>query len=212
MTKPIRLHGMVGLCIGVPSGAFAAALMKHGAFGMTPFYSVSLSLRQTFGLLSMGTWNSVFQVCLILALCVILRKAKPMYIFSFLVAAAAGVILDGFNILCALLPETLPVRIACFGVGFVFMSVAISFCAECKMPVAPMNLFVRELAEYLGKPFHSIKLYFDIGCLLLSVTVSLVFARQLFGIGVGTLIGAFFQGPLSGVFIRAIRRNLEFYK
>ena len=78
--------------------------MKHGSFGLTPFYSVSLALFDASKLFTMGTWNAVFQVVLILLLVLILRKLKPRYLLSFVVAGVSSMILDGANAVCARLP------------------------------------------------------------------------------------------------------------
>ena len=61
-----KVHGAVALAVAVPLGAIGAALMKHGSFGLSPFYSVSLSLFEATGLFTMGTWNAAFQFTLIL--------------------------------------------------------------------------------------------------------------------------------------------------
>ena len=186
--------------------------MKHGSFGLTPFYSVSLALFDASKLFTMGTWNAVFQVVLILLLVLILRKLKPRYLLSFVVAGVSSMILDGANAVCARLPETIPVRIVCYITGFLVMTLGIALMAECKLPVAPMNLFVRELAEEWNKPFRRVKLVFDVGCLVLSITVSLCFAGRLSrGIGPGTVISAFLTGPFSGFYIAHLRKHFQFH-
>ena len=207
-----KIHGAAALAVAVPIGAVGAALMKHGSFGLTPFYSVSLALFDASKLFTMGTWNAVFQVVLILLLVLILRKLKPRYLLSFVVAGVSSMILDGANTVCARLPETIPVRIVCYITGFLVMTLGIALMAECKLPVAPMNLFVRELAEEWNKPFRRVKLVFDVGCLALSVTVSLFFAGRLSrGIGPGTVISAFLTGPFSGFYITHLRKHFQFY-
>ena len=206
-----EVHGWVGLALGVPLGAIGAALMKHGSFGLTPFYSVSLALFEATGLFTMGFWNAVFQIALILSLIVILRTWKLRYPISFLVAAVSSAILDGANSVCSTFPNTMPVRILCYTAGFLIMTLGIALMAECGLPVAPMNLFVRELAEELGKPFRRVKLIFDIVCLLLSITISFCFTGQISsGIGVGTIAAAFLTGPLSGAYIALLRRHIRF--
>lgn len=207
-----KIHGAAALAVAVPIGAVGAALMKHGSFGLTPFYSVSLALFDASKLFTMGTWNAVFQIVLILLLVLILRKLKPRYLLSFVVAGISSMILDGANAVCARLPETIPVRIVCYITGFLVMTLGIALMAECKLPVAPMNLFVRELAEEWNKPFRRIKLVFDVGCLALSITVSLFFAGQLSrGIGPGTVISAFLTGSFSGFYITHLRKHFQFY-
>lgn len=208
--KPKRVHGAVGLVIGVPLGAIGASLMKHGSLGMTPFYSVSLALYEATGMFTMGTWNTIFQVALVLALIVIRRKFFPRYVLSFAVAACASMILDGCNLLAANLPGDLLTRILSFAFGFLIMAVGIAILAKCKLPVAPMNLFPRELAEVYHKEFRQFKLWFDLGCLGFTLAVSWLFAGRLVGVGVGTLV-AVLTGPLTGVIIRWMAKRVEFY-
>lgn len=206
-----KVHGGIALALGVPLGAIGAALMKHGSFGLTPFYSVSLALFEATGRFTMGFWNTVFQVALILGLIVILRKWKLRYPLSFAVAAVSSAVLDGANAVFAGLPHTMPARVFCYVSGFLIMCLGIALMAECKLPVAPMNLFVRELAEEWGKPFRCVKLVFDICCLLLSLAVSLCFTGRISsGIGVGTIFSAFLTGPLSGFYISRLRRYFTF--
>ncbi|MGN0977120.1 MAG: DUF6198 family protein [Faecousia sp.] len=204
--EPVRVHGAVGLVLGVPLGAVGAALMKHGGFGMTPFYSVSLALYETTGVLTMGAWNAIFQVGLILALLLIRRRFAPRYVLSFGVAACSSAILDLANSAAAGLPDSLIWRIFSFAVGFLVLGLGISLLAKCRLPVAPMNLFPRELAEVTHREFRQMKLWFDLGCLALALLI----ARRPAGMGVGTL-AAVLTGPLTGVIIRFLDRHIVFY-
>ena len=208
--QPKTLHGAIGLVVGVPIGAVGAALMKHGRFGMTPFYSVSLALYEATGVLTMGWWNTIFQLCLILTLVIIRRQFFPRYLLSFAVAFCASTILDLVNNATAYLPETMGCRIICFASGFLIMAVGIALLARCRLPVAPMNLFPRELAEIMGREFRQLKLWFDLGCLMLTLVVSLLFAHRLVGVGVGTVV-AVLTGPLTGVIIRFLDRHIVFH-
>lgn len=204
-----KIHGAFGLVIGVPLGAVGASLMKHGSFGMTPFYSVSLALYEATGLFTMGTWNTIFQVALVLILALIQRRVYLRYFFSFLVAACASAILDGCNALVASFPTDIITRIFCFGSGFLIMAVGIALLARCKLPVAPMNLFPRELAEIYHREFRQFKLWFDLGCLAFTLLVSL-YVHRLVGVGIGTLV-AVLTGPITGVIIRRMEKHFVFY-
>lgn len=209
--SPRRIHGAAALAVAVPCGAIGAALMKHGDFGLTPFYSVSLALFHATGLFTMGTWNTVFQVALILSLILILRKVKIRYALSFAVAAISSVLLDLANSVCSRFPASMDVRILCYVPGFLIMTFGIALMAECTLPVAPMNLFVRELSEEWKIPFKRVKLVFDLCCLILSVTVSLCFTGHLNGVGTGTVISALLTGPISGIYISWLRKRVTFY-
>lgn len=204
-----KVHGAVALAVGIPCGAIGAALMNQGAFGLTPFYSVSLAVWKATGILSMGAWNTAFQVALIASLIVIVRKIKPRYALSFVAAAISSAILDAANGVCAGFSQAIPVRLICYTAGFFIMTFGIALMAECKLPVAPMNLFVRELSEEWRIPFRRIKLFFDVGCFLLSVVIALCFSHNLEPIGLGTLVSAALTGPLSGLYIREIRKHIQ---
>lgn len=207
---PIRVHGGLGLAIGVPLGAVGACFMKHGGFGMTPFYSVSLALYEATGILTMGAWNTLFQVGLVVTLMVIQRSMDPRYALSFAVAACASAILDGCNLLVGRLPSDLLFRSLSFGAGFLIMGLGIAILARCRLPVAPMNLFPRELAELTGREFRQMKLWFDLGCLGFTLVISLLFAHRLVGVGPGTL-AAVLTGPLTGVIIRWLDGHIAFH-
>ena len=90
------------------------------------------------------------------------------------------------------------------------MAVGIALLARCRLPVAPMNLFPRELAEIMGREFRQLKLWFDLGCLMLTLVVSLLFAHRLVGVGVGTVV-AVLTGPLTGVIIQFLDRHIVFH-
>lgn len=205
-----RINGGVALAVGAPCGAIGAALMKHGAFGLTPFYSVSLALYEATGIFSMGTWNTAFQIALVLTLVLIFRQMKPRYLLSFAVAAISSAILDAANAICARWSDAMSVRILCYAGGFAVMAFGIALMAECKLPVTPMNLFVRELAEAWNKPFRGVKLGFDVGCLVLSIAIALFFTGRLRGVGVGTIVSAALTGPVSGFYIAWIRKKVCF--
>lgn len=207
-----KVHGSVGFLCGVPCGALGAALMRHGSFGMTPFYSVSLALYEATKCFTMGAWNALFQLFLIVLLMLLLRKIRIRYLLSFAVGAVSSMLIDLFHLYIQNWPDTIGVRVLCFAAGLVVMCFSIAILAACKLPVAPMNLFVRELSQKLGRTFGAVKLYFDFSCLCLAVCVGLLIVGKLPGIGIGTVAAACFTGPLSGVFLQLQEKHIIFYR
>lgn len=207
---PLRLHGAVGLVLGMLGSALGTALMRHGNYGLSSFYAVSLALYRASGRLTMGAWNTIYQVVLILLLMLCLRRVRWSYLASFAVVAFSSVLIDQLSAMTARLPATLWVRLCCYLGGLLILSAGISFLATCKLPVMPMNLFVREIAESLHWPFGRFKIYFDISCLTFSVAVGLVFTGTTPGVGWGTLISVLAVGPLTNVLISVQRRLVEF--
>lgn len=209
--RPFYIHGFWGLCLGVTGSALGTVLMRHSDFGLSSFYSVSLALYKTSGIWTMGTWNTVFQAGLILLLILLLRRFRMSYLLSFAVVECSSVLIDLLHILSGSWPVTIPFRLLCFAAGLVILCFGISLLASCKLPVMPMNLFVREIAEDRNWPFSRFKFCFDIGCLVFSAAVSWFGAGQLYGVGWGTLFSTFCTGPLVGAFLKLERKRFAFY-
>lgn len=81
----------------------------------------------------------------------------------------------------------LVMRIICFGLGFLIMAVGIALLARCKVPMAPMNPFPRELAEIYHRELRQFKLWFNLCCVAFTLLVSL-YVHRLVGVGIGTLV------------------------
>lgn len=207
---PRPVDRFVGLSVGTVLGAVGAALMKRGGFGLTSFYSVSLCLYEVTGCLTRGGWNAVFQLVLILTLILIRRQFAPRYLLSFAVAWVQSVMIDLFDLLCAVIPDGWEARMLSYVGGFGIMSAGIAVLAVCGLPVAPMNLFVRELAENLGQSFHKVKTMFDLTCLVLAAGMSLCAVDGLVGIGWGTLAATVLTGPLTGLYLRWLSERVVF--
>lgn len=207
---PLRLHGLVGLALGVLCSALGTALMRHGDYGLSSFYAVSLALYHASGAFTMGTWNAVFQLVLILTLMGCLRRVRWSYLASFAVVLVSSALIDVLSAAAAGLPDAWWARLAGFLGGLLILSVGISLLATCKLPVMPINLFVREMAEAKRWPFGRFKLCFDTACLIFSVAVGLVFTGSTAGVGWGTVVSVFSVGPLTNLLISVQRRWIEF--
>ena len=208
--NPLRIHGFVGLVLGVACSALGTALMRHGDYGLSSFYAVSLALYRASGILTMGAWNTIYQVVLILLLMVCLRRVRWGYFASFAVVVVSSALIDRFSAVTGRLPYLPWVRAACYLIGLLILSAGISLLATCKLPVMPINLFVRELAEAKHWPFGRFKLCFDFACLTFSAAVGLLFTGSTPGVGWGTLISVLTVGPLTNVLISVQERFVEF--
>lgn len=65
---------------------------------------------------------------------------------------------------------------------------------SAKLPIIPTDLFPRELAVILNKPYKTVKTRFDLGCLTVTVVLSLLFLHGIRGIGIGTVFCALVMG------------------
>lgn len=75
---------------------------------------------------------------------------------------------------------------------------------RCKLPVIPTDLFPRDLAEIIQKPYARVKITFDVTCLLVTACLTYFALGRILGLGIGTVAAAFTMGKgvaIAGSFI-----------
>ena len=108
------------------------------------------------------------------------------------------------------LPSTPALRVAYLVLAIVGMGFGIALSNHCKLPIIPTDLFSRELALFFHWPYRRVKTTFDLICLAVTLTLSLVFFRDLKGLGVGTVLCAFVMGSIISRFDRFLDRHFRF--
>ena len=108
------------------------------------------------------------------------------------------------------LRDGFPIGAGYFAVSFAALTLGIALSNRCGLPIIPTDLFPRELAEILGKPYKTVKTLFDLGCLAVTVTLLLLFIHRLTGIGVGTVFCAIVMGRAIAWAGRQLERRVTF--
>ena len=145
-------------------------------------------------LLTLGTWTYLFQGTLVALLMILRKKFVPSYLFSFVVGFFFGLMMDLHELWITKLPLTIPLRILYFALSYIIICFGIALSNRCKLPIVPTDLFPRELAEILNKPYSRIKICFDVICLLITACMTYFCLGHIMGLGIGTIIAAFTMG------------------
>ncbi len=189
----LALGGAVLFC------SFGVDLMIKSGFGVSSISSVPYVFSRAFHSLTFGTWNYIFQTCLVAVLMFLKRKFSPGYIVSFGVGIVFGKSLDMFNIILADIPEGIVFRLIYFVVSFLSIALGITFANNCGLPITPTDIFPRDLSSILKMEYKVIKTRFDLMCLSLTVVLSLISFHKVIGIGIGTIVCAFTTGKAVAV-------------
>ena len=62
------------------------------------------------------------------------------------------------------------------------------------LPIIPTDLFPRDLAEIIGKPYSKVKITFDVTCLVVTACLTYFALGKILGLGIGTVVAAFTIG------------------
>ena len=194
--------------------AFGTAMQSHGNFGMstivTPAYVAHSYISQFAPFYTFGTAENVMQITVLIATMLIVRRVKVSYLLSLPVAIIYGFVLDGAVAVVSLLPTGIVARVIIYAVGMLLCCAGVALLFGSYLPLASHELIVKEVAGKYAFPVHKVKIVYDVGCLALAVTASLLLFGKLVGIGVGTVVGAFAYGPIIRLFQRIYEKLFRF--
>lgn len=196
--------------------AFGAACMEHAGFGLSmviaPAYLLHCALMPMLSWFSFGMAEIAFQATLLILMCLILRRFRFSYLFSFVTTVIYGFCLDGAILLVEHLPYTLGMRLLLYVAGMVLTSAGVAFF--CRTYIAPevYELFVEKVSKKFHKPFHRFKTVYDcLSCLLsLILSFALFGWGEFVGINWGTVVCALVNGTLIGGFEKLYDRLWRF--
>lgn len=198
--------------------AIGVALMERADFGVSmvvaPAYLIYRKLSLSLPFFTFGMAEYTLQAVLLALMCLILRRFRVSYLFSFVTAVFYGVILDLVMLPAALLPgEGFIARTVMYVLGMVSCSVGISLMFHTYISPEVYELLVKELSGYFGVELHRFKQGYDITSTLTGVVLSFVFFGlwHFEGVKLGTIFCALINGPMIGAISAWFDRHYEFY-
>lgn len=194
--------------------AIGTALTAYGGFGISmvvaPAYLLHLKLSELFPAFTFGAAGYTLQAVVLLVMMLLLRKAKLIYLFSFVTAVFYSFLLDGAMLLTSLLPQTIFLQVSLYVAGAVLCCAAIAFLFTSYLPPEAYELCVKEVSAKLGKPVHAVKTVYDCCSLAVALLLSLLFFGTIRGIGIGTVACAFLYGSLIRLFQKLYNNHFRF--
>ncbi len=216
--KKIIVYEEVAYIVANVILSFAVAMVTAADFGVSmivaPAYIVSLK----FPVLSFGQAEYVVQAFVFATLCIIKRKIKPIYFFSFFTCVFYGFILDVFRKIIPIFnPDVIPhgsfdmwLRVVFYVFGLLITSFSVALFMKIYLYSQVYDFFVKIISEHFGIKLSKFKTGFDISCLVVAIALSLLFFGTIKGIGIGTVIMAFINGSVIGFFAKIFDKYIDF--
>ena len=194
--------------LGVIVGGISVGFFKLAAFGVDPFQSFMSGMEQLIPI-DFGTLYVIVNACLLLFALVF--DKHYINIATMVNLFLLGYVVDfSHNTLLTIFPEaSMVVRIICFIFGFVVLCFASSLYMTADLGVSTYDAIALILTNKwkLGK-FKYIRIATDIVCVILGAVLFILGKGEFKDIptfiGVGTILTAFFMGPLIDFFNRKI--------
>ena len=194
--------------LGVIVGGISVGFFKLAAFGVDPFQSFMSGMEKLIPI-DFGTLYVIVNACLLLFALVF--DKHYINIATMVNLFLLGYVVDfSHNTLLTIFPEaSMIVRIVCFIFGFVVLCLASSLYMTADLGVSTYDAIALILTNKwkLGK-FKYIRIATDIVCVILGAVLFILGKGEFKDIptfiGVGTILTAFFMGPLIDFFNRKI--------
>lgn len=197
------------MLVGLILNACAVTMLLKSGFGISVVSGVPYVLSLIIPWFSLGTWTTIIQGTWLLIVMISLRRFRPGYLVSFVLAAFFGVLLNFCRYILTLFPDTLPYHIVFFVMGYCMMSTGIACLIRCKLPVLPFDTVPREFVSVKNISIRTARTWFDVSNLVLVLLLSLIFLGRIEGIGLGSVFCALFMGTGAGFAARIMDRFLD---
>lgn len=196
--KKIRMSSEVAYFAAIALLSLAVAILTAANLGISMIVAPAYLLSLKTGVLTFVQAEYVIQAGLFIVLCIILKKFKFAYLFSFVTCLIYGIALD------------LWLRIAMFVVGATLTAFSVALFFKTYIYPQVYDFFVKAVSDKYGLKLSVLKTIVDLTCLTSSVIMTFVFFGEIKGIGWGTLVMALLNGTLIGFFSKLLDRAFDF--
>ena len=192
--------------LGVLICAVSVGFFKLAAFGVDPFQTLMAGFDQLIPI-EFGTLYVIVNAVLLLF--ALIFDKHYIGLATFINLFLLGYVVQfSYDTLLAIFPDaTMPIRIACFVFGFVALCFSSSLYMTADLGVSTYDAIALIMANtwHMGK-FKYIRIFTDVVCVTLGSVLFLLGGGKLAAlpaiVGVGTIVTAFFMGPLIDFFNR----------
>lgn len=168
---------------------FAVSVFSYSGMGVDPYTALNMSIAEKLGI-SFGFW----QMCLNGAVLVLVAflSQKLISVGTIFNMIGVGYVCEFFTgIYDAILPQekTLAVRIACMVLGVFLLSLSASLYFNCNLGVSPYDALGFVMEEKTKLKYKWCRVATDLICTATAIAMN-------GPVGVGTVVTAFFMGPI----------------
>lgn len=215
--KKIKISSEVAYFAAIALLSLAVAILTAANLGISMIVAPAYLLSMKTGVLTFGQAEYVIQAGLFIVLCIILKKFKFAYLFSFVTCLIYGIALDLWRKIPCFNPTVtepgsmdLWLRIAMFVVGVILTAFSVALFFKTYIYPQVYDFFVKAVSDKYGIKLSVLKTIVDLTCLTSSVIMTFVFFGEIKGIGWGTLVMALLNGAIIGFFSKLLDRTFDF--
>lgn len=213
----IRLSSEATYVAAIILLSLAVAILSAADFGISMIVAPAYLLSLKTGVLTFGQAEYVIQAGLFVVLCLLLRKFRFVYLFSFVTCLIYGFVLDLWRMIPFFNPSITPpgsmdlwLRAIMFVSGVILTSFSVALFFKTYLYPQVYDFFVKAVSSRYGIKISVLKTIVDLSCLTASVIMTFAFFGRIEGIGWGTLVMAVINGTIIGFFSKILDKFFDF--
>lgn len=180
--------------IGIVFVSLGIVLCKKCGMGISPISSIPYVLTYIVPL-SFGVLTTFFHfVNIILQMFLSKKWLDPKLWLQVPLAFAFGWVIDVFNKLIVIDNTKIVYQILALLLSIFFTALGMVCMLDMNLIQNPPDGMVRQISILIGKKLGTVKVGYDITCVLISLVTGLIFLHSLTGFGLATILSAIFVG------------------
>lgn len=196
------LLGMLVLTCGI-------TLNTKTMLGVSPIVSIPNSLSVLYGW-SLGSLVTIFYLlCVAAQLLLKGRRFGLMDVLQFPVSVLSGWLVGWYDRTLTFSNPSWPLRLTLLAAAILLTGIGVCLMVNMDLSPNPADGLVNCISQRSGKSMGLCKNLFDLACVGITVTMSLVLGGSVIGIGVGTLATMLFTGRVIALVNRQFRQPMR---
>lgn len=207
----------IAYVLGIVLLALGTVFMEKADFGMSmvvaPAYLMYLKISQFVEWFTFGMAEYCLQALLLIIMSIVLRRFKPMYLFSFCTAVIYGFVLDFWIRLVGYIPgDGIIYQTAFYVIGLLLCAMGVALLFHTYIAPEAYELLVKEISAQFHKNIAVTKTIYDCCSCIIAVMMSFAFFGlwHFEGVKIGTIVCALINGGLIGKISSVLKQNFEF--
>ena len=202
--KPMGIKRLLAFFVGLYVMCIGIGFAIHSNLGVSPVTTLPYVCGRILGV-SVGIGTDVaFLVFYLIQVLVYRKHFRATMLLQLPLAFIFGYFTDSAKTLVGLLgePHGLIMQLLWCIIGIVVLALGLYLYLPADVSAIPSDGVPVSFAWLTGKKLGSVKRIFDLCCVVISLTLSLIFMHDYEGLWIGTILAAFGVGTMLNVFRR----------